>query len=633
MWAGAAAAAEFEDRCYDDRKSILFGLRDAAPLNGPASHEGEADYGSSLSHLVGCFRAAQKRAVDRHDAGAWSEDKELRKKRWLALGVPAALIIPTLAVLSFEKDESAEAEEVEFTEDDDGTWMPSYDAVTDVLVPVDPCCELVLANLLDRHKALVLKPTRGCNSVGLLCLSIEASEPLRHVPQASGEQRIQPTMPPQLSSGSLWTFAPSKDVGTLESVRAVRRSDALRELILTRSAEMFKSGGPRDRALIVEELLSYDQEVSVLAVNGGNVQVLAGRTNCMERLLMLHGHETFVASSDFSPPSCRKHVLSTLARERHTAMMLQQKVAGDPAGRCLHEVIRSTVLSVANATGSSAFRVDFFVRWGREGMEAVEHVDGAPRQGAAEAEASCGSGTTAASSRRPHTARAEWATLHLNEVEHGFSAGSMLGWFGMPLTDYAMRSWCLRGDPSQQRQFIRKALGAATAAATATSVATAAASVATATAVAGAPSPTEAAITVAAAAAAAAAAAVTAAAAVAVAATATTAAATAAAAAADSAPLEALEGPPEGAMEGLDRGREDARKAADGHAQGHATSSVDSPALGTWTQGWATPWAVEHGAHMFSRIPSAALAIPHSAWLQQRVGQGGTEELVASAPV
>jgi len=27
----------------------------------------------------------------------------------------------------------------------------------------------------------------------------------------------------------------------------------------------------------------------VLAVNGGRMQVLAGRTNCMERLLMLEG--------------------------------------------------------------------------------------------------------------------------------------------------------------------------------------------------------------------------------------------------------------------------------------------------------------------------------------------------------
>ena len=46
--------------------------------------------------------------------------------------------------------------------------------------------------------------------------------------------------------------------------------------------------------------------------------------------------------------------------------------------------------------GAAAFRVDFFVRWGREGQP---------------------------------------ASLFLNEVELGFSAGAVTGWFGAPLAD------------------------------------------------------------------------------------------------------------------------------------------------------------------------------------------------------
>ena len=42
--------------------------------------------------------------------------------------------------------------------------------------------------------------------------------------------------------------------------------------------------------------------------DGGRVQVLAARTNCMERLLLLEGHEALVAVSDFTPPSCNAHV-------------------------------------------------------------------------------------------------------------------------------------------------------------------------------------------------------------------------------------------------------------------------------------------------------------------------------------
>ena len=43
------------------------------------------------------------------------------------------------------------------------------------------------------------------------------------------------------------------------------------------------------RRFLAEPTVAHQQELCVLAVNGGRLQVLAGRTNCMERLLMLEG--------------------------------------------------------------------------------------------------------------------------------------------------------------------------------------------------------------------------------------------------------------------------------------------------------------------------------------------------------
>jgi hypothetical protein len=133
----------------------------------------------------------------------------------------------------------------------------------------------------------------------------------------------------------------------------------------------------------------------------------------MERLLMLDGQPTFVATSDFSPPSSRGHVLPRHSRRHHTARILQQRATGFPDDQTLHEIIRQTVRQIGGALRTSATRVDFFVRWGSD--------DG----------------------KVP-------ATLKLNEVEHGFSPAAMLAFFGAPLTDYAMRAWALGGDHEQQ---------------------------------------------------------------------------------------------------------------------------------------------------------------------------------------
>ena len=127
---------------------------------------------------------------------------------------------------------------------------------------------------------------------------------------------------------------------------------------------------------------------------------------------MLEDSATLVALSDFSIPSCRPRVLSARLRDHHTAMVLGQRVQGDGMGRTLHEVIRSVVSIIGMATNAAAFRADFFVRWGENGMP---------------------------------------ATLYLNEIEHSFNAGCMVGWFGMPATDAAMRAWALGGDEVQRK--------------------------------------------------------------------------------------------------------------------------------------------------------------------------------------
>ena len=78
-------------------------------------------------------------------------------------------------------------------------------------------------------------------------------------------------------------------------------------------------------------------------------------------------------------------------------------------GRTLHEVIRATVLALGRGAGASAFRVDFFVRWGCDA--GVGYDGGCTNSG----DAGC---------------NGQSASLYLNEVELGFSAGSAIGWFG-----------------------------------------------------------------------------------------------------------------------------------------------------------------------------------------------------------
>ena len=374
---------------YDDETSMLYHLHGLV-FRGPSSSEG-SDYCSSLPELIQSFASAQKTAASRCEAGAWADDKAMRKEHWLCFGVHEGLIIPTLLTGA----------------------LVGVGGGSGAFCAKDSNCKGRLEQLLEEHKALVLKPTHGVNSSGVLVVSI-AAEPLRFVPPASGERRECPRCHPTLPAKCVWAFSPA-GAGVqkegVESVGCYRRDEWFSRLVC--ADELTHDVGGERGSFLVEACIPYDQEVSVLAINGGRVMVLAGRANSMERLLMLEGQPTLVAASDFSPPSCRSHVVAPDQRGRHTAMLLQQVARGHPPGETLHATIREAVYRIARALGAAAVRVDFFVRWGDS--------DGS----------------------RP-------ASVRLNEVEHGFAASAMLGWFGAPLTDYALRAWALGGDPEQQ---------------------------------------------------------------------------------------------------------------------------------------------------------------------------------------
>jgi hypothetical protein len=87
--------------------------------------------------------------------------------------------------------------------------------------------------LLRHHKRLVLKPTMGTNSGGLLCLSLDLIEPLRFVPTPSGEPRLRLANPPNLPNGFMWAYTPVKALSAGDaSVREVRSACWFAHLIL-----------------------------------------------------------------------------------------------------------------------------------------------------------------------------------------------------------------------------------------------------------------------------------------------------------------------------------------------------------------------------------------------------------------
>ena len=412
-----------DDAPYDDRHCLLYGLRDAH-FAGARSTEG-SDYSSSLDDLLGSFHAAQTNACARRSEGAGPTDnKILRKLEWAAHGVPANLLVPTLLTCDLELDESTRVAAAEFIEDENGDWVPcmSADAISMRPSQGHEACEATLLRMVEAAShGVIIKPVLGANSIGVLLLSLAHDSPLAPLPLASGQPRpASAALAMRLPADHMWATAPVKNARVQESALAIPLERWFDECVLHNHALV---GGESSglRRFLAEPVVAHDQELCVLSVNGGRLQVLAGRANCMERLLMLQDEPTFVAASDFSPPSCRSgSVLDEEARKRCTAMVLEQRVAGDVAGRTVHEAVRQTVVSLGEGLGeglgASAFRADFFVRFGAYGSD-------------------------------------QPCTLTLNEVEHAFSAGSAVGWFGAPSVDLALRAWALGGDRRQRERF------------------------------------------------------------------------------------------------------------------------------------------------------------------------------------
>ena len=243
-------------RYTSDPTSLLYELTADTQFLGAASTRG-ANYAGSLSELIAAFTDAHLSHEAKAAAGYWSFDKVLRKTRWLALGTPSAMIVPTLATqLLLEGMEAPE-------------------------------CAETLNELIQPGRAIVLKPSVGSDHEGLVCLSADQA-PLEHVPTACGEPRAA-QLPSSLPADCVWAFTPKKSNPhppgwgerercewiESEELRCHRRGEWFRELILSSVA---LRGGPTG-LLLVEPLVPHDQELCVLAVNGGAVQVLAGRAN------------------------------------------------------------------------------------------------------------------------------------------------------------------------------------------------------------------------------------------------------------------------------------------------------------------------------------------------------------------
>ena len=184
---------------------------------------------------------------------------------------------------------------------------------------------------------------------------------------------------------------------------------------------------------------AQDLELCVLAINGGALQLIAGISQCVERVLMLDGREPMITPSDFQVPRksvgflCDQLPVAPPAeRAENTRRILAQRVEADLRGRTVCEVIRDAVCTLARLhtaaeaysdeaqegaqkrdLGTAAFRVHFCVRWARG------------------------------------EAAGEGARIWIDEVEHSGKAGNLVGWFGCACTMMALRAWVVGGDPEQ----------------------------------------------------------------------------------------------------------------------------------------------------------------------------------------
>ena len=360
----------------------------------------------SGSELLAAFGTAQIGAR----RPRWTDDKVLRKDVWRRLGVADAFLVPTLC--STELRLVGELPAPEFYEDDDGGFSPNLDGPIPVQEPSDPHFAEALRDALRRHRRIVLKPSRGANSRGVLLLAAGADD---------GEVVL-----------STPDKAADAEVGNATSAATRLPFEQFWRERVVQNRELRPSGDAS--VVLVEPQVSHDQEVCVFAINGGRLCVVAGRSVCMERIVSLGGGALAVAPSDFGPltwpeyRSCRQWQQDDEpTRRRNTARALGQRAAGG-GGRSVAQVLVDVSRALASryfeagAEGgaediggggeAAAIRLDFFVAWAADGDEGAE------------------------------------ATVKLNEVECGFNATCLLGWYGTDLTELAVRFWQRGGGAS-----------------------------------------------------------------------------------------------------------------------------------------------------------------------------------------
>ena len=77
--------------------------------------------------------------------------------------------------------------------------------------------------------------------------------------------------------------SPSHHLGALHGLARHQRDGGLWQEAVLQNVEL---AGP-SRVFLAEPAIAHDQELCVLAVDGGRLQLAAGRSLVMERLLML----------------------------------------------------------------------------------------------------------------------------------------------------------------------------------------------------------------------------------------------------------------------------------------------------------------------------------------------------------
>ena len=414
----------------------------------------------SKADLLAAFGTAQRQSSGRIMLHAeWTDNKIIRKGVWRSLGVPEYLIVPTLYSSEMRWDGTT-VEVPEFVEDDEGGFALNLEEARPIMTPADSGCRSALRQLITTHANLVFKPAMGANSKGVLLLSAGgrqvAKSELDLTDGKAAASELLPVVNPESHQPS-----PSPPGGAMDSAGEDDDNEDAPYVWLSTPIKTWRSrGSAEDRPLpfgqlwrehlignpllrgqfLAEPSIAHDQEVCVLAINGGRLLVLAGRSVIMDRIVRIRGHRprpeghgdgdgdgaaadggaasgAFVAASDFETPewlggsSIRNWMRADEAtRRRNTQCALHQVVEGDARGRTISEVLLDTAeLLAANYfddKGAAALRVDFFVRW---------------------ATADAG------------------ARVWLNEVENGFNSAALVGWYGERLTLLALRFWLLGG--------------------------------------------------------------------------------------------------------------------------------------------------------------------------------------------